>query len=153
MKRYIYFFFVLLAFYGFTACTNLPENVTTVNRLPVIFPDYTDVTIPVDIAPLNFNIVGRTDAVDVVLKGEKGEAYNVADAQSCITIRSLAEKIAALADRQVIIDIPQDATQGNTTPISCATFATKKIEALGWKPRYTIDEGLRQTLQRLQNQG
>ena len=71
MKRYIYFFFVLLAFYGLTACNNLPENVTKVDHLPVIFPDYKDVTIPADIAPLNFNIVGRVDAVDVVLEGSK----------------------------------------------------------------------------------
>lgn len=96
------------------------------------------------------------DAINAILtlllKGEKGEAYNVADAQSCITIRSLAEKIASLADRQVRFDIPHDATLGNTTPISCATFSTNKIESLGWRPRYNIDEGLRKTLHRLQNQ-
>lgn len=83
----------------------------------------------------------------VLLKGEKGEAYNVANPQSCITIRQLAELTASLAGRKVVFDIPKDDLyQGNTTPISCATFSTKKLQTLGWQPQYSMEEGLRQTL-------
>jgi len=38
------------------ACTERPENETAVNRAPRIFPDYAGVTIPAEIAPMNFNI-------------------------------------------------------------------------------------------------
>ena len=83
----------------------------------------------------------------ILLKGEKGEAYNVANSQSCITIRQLAELTASLAGCKVIFDIPQDDRQrGNTTPISCATFSTEKLHSLGWQPQYSMEEGLRQTL-------
>jgi len=83
----------------------------------------------------------------ILLKGEKGEAYNVANPQSCITIRQLAELTASLAGRKVHLDIPQDDLhQGNTTPITCATFSTEKLQALGWQPQYSMEEGLRQTL-------
>lgn len=82
----------------------------------------------------------------ILLKGTGGEAYNVADPQSCITIRQLAELCARLAGRQVRFDIPADARHGNTTPISCATFSIEKLQALGWQPRYSMESGLRETL-------
>lgn len=53
-------------------CTSRPQNVTKVNLLPKIYPDYTDVTIPVGIAPLNFSMADdKVTAVDVVVKGSK----------------------------------------------------------------------------------
>ena len=36
------------------SCTPTPENVQQSNALPPIYPDYCDVTIPQNIAPLNF---------------------------------------------------------------------------------------------------
>ena len=90
------------------------------------------------------------DAVSAILqilwKGEKGQAYNVANPDSCITIRQLAELVASLAHRQVKFDISQDSAQGNTTPISCATFSIEKLQRLGWQPQYSMEEGLRQTM-------
>jgi hypothetical protein len=44
-----------------------------VERLPDIYPDYIGVTIPADIAPLNFNFADEDiDCMDVVVKGSKG---------------------------------------------------------------------------------
>ncbi len=36
------------------SCTATHENATEVDKLPNIYPDYTDITLPVNIAPLNF---------------------------------------------------------------------------------------------------
>ena len=76
--------------------------------------------------------------------GAKGEAYNVADEQSDITIRELAELLAAAENKKVVFDI--DEANGNTTPITRATFSTEKLARLGWQPRTTIAEGLAHTL-------
>lgn len=60
------------------ACTSAPHDVQTVSLLPPIYPDYTGVTIPVGIAPLNFNAVGEdVQTVDVVVKGSKGGEMHV----------------------------------------------------------------------------
>ena len=63
--------------WGLTSCTSVPENTVQVNQLPQIFPDYVGVTVPADIAPLDFNMVDDAiDAVDVVVKGSKaGELH------------------------------------------------------------------------------
>ena len=45
------------------SCSPTPRNAQTVNRLPQIYPDYTDVTIPPNIAPLNFMLCDSADAV------------------------------------------------------------------------------------------
>ena len=56
-----------------TSCTSLPENPTKVDELPNIYPDYVGVTIPVDIAPLNFDYLDEDiDCLDVIVKGSKG---------------------------------------------------------------------------------
>lgn len=82
----------------------------------------------------------------LLLDGERGNAYNVAHAASNISIRQLAELIAAKAHRKVVFHIPDDARQGNTTPITKATFCTSKLEALGWKPLFGVEEGVEHTL-------
>ena len=79
----------------------------------------------------------------LLMKGKSGEAYNVANEESNITIRQLAEKIAAIGGRQVRMEITGN---GNTTPITKAVFSTQKIEQLGWKPLFGIDEGLEHTI-------
>lgn len=76
MKKIIYAF--IAVWMGMTACTPSVENPTMVNRKPSIYPDYIGVTIPADIAPMNFNIKGDTvDVVDVVAKGSKGGELHV----------------------------------------------------------------------------
>ena len=57
----------------FTSCTTTPENVVMQDQLPAIYPDYVGVTIPAEIAPLNFNsIEADIDCMDVVVCGSKG---------------------------------------------------------------------------------
>ena len=52
-------------------CTSHPENVTEVDTLPAIYPDYIDVTIPTGIAPLNFSMTDDSvTTIDVTIKGK-----------------------------------------------------------------------------------
>jgi len=85
----------------------------------------------------------------LLLDGEKGNAYNVANSESNVTIRQLAELIARMANRKVVFDIPQDTQQGNTTPVTKATFNTDKLKSLEWKPLFGISEGIEHTLKSL----
>lgn len=50
-----------------SACSATHENATRVERLPELYPDYADVTIPVNIAPLNFLVRDKdVDAIEVI---------------------------------------------------------------------------------------
>ena len=55
------------------SCTSSPKDIARLGKLPEIYPDYIGVTIPADIAPLNFNLTDDTfDCMDVVAFGSKG---------------------------------------------------------------------------------
>ena len=74
MKQTLILTFLLLAVCG---CTSLPENPVKSNSWPQITPDYTGVTIPSDIAPLNFYIDDdEVDQVDVVIRSHNGETLH-----------------------------------------------------------------------------
>ena len=53
-------------------CGSKPSDIERISGTPDIFPDYTEVTIPSDIAPLNFSVKGDVELVDVTVKGSKG---------------------------------------------------------------------------------
>ena len=80
----------------------------------------------------------------LLTKGNTGEAYNVANEESNITIRQLAEEIAKIGNKKVVLDLAEN---GNTTPITKAVFSTEKLNQLGWKPLFSIEEGLAHTIQ------
>ena len=55
------------------ACNATPTDVTKVDKVPEIYPDYIGVTIPTDIAPLNFSMADDAfSTIDVEVKGSKG---------------------------------------------------------------------------------
>lgn len=74
MKRYILKGIIgILSIVGILGCTSSPKNLGRAGTLPYIYPDYIGVTIPVGIAPLNFNLnVDDFDYMDVVAFGSKG---------------------------------------------------------------------------------
>lgn len=79
----------------------------------------------------------------ILLKGENGEPYNIADRSSNVTIRKLADIIASYSGKKVVFDI-----QGKDTNaiISKATFDTSKLEGLGWAVKGTLKEKLYRTI-------
>ena len=75
MKSEILTLFLLLAL---VSCNVRPTDVKRVEQYPPIYPDYIGVTVPVDIAPLNFNFSDEEiDGIDVVAKGSNdGEIHS-----------------------------------------------------------------------------
>lgn len=69
----------------------------------------------------------------ILLKGENGQAYNIADNSSNISIRELAEMIAKIGGKQVIMDVPSDAEKAGYNVVTKSLFDTKNLENLGWK--------------------
>ncbi|MBE6262654.1 MAG: hypothetical protein E7104_01620 [Prevotella sp.] len=69
-------FFLLVVVLLVSSCKETPTDITNVDKLPAIFPDYIGVTVPVGIAPLNFNMRGEVEAVDVIAKGSKAGEIN-----------------------------------------------------------------------------
>lgn len=85
----------------------------------------------------------------ILLKGEMGQAYNIADSKSNISIRELAELIAETGGRQVVIDLPEEVEKQGYNPVTKSVFSTEKLETLGWYPRTHIAEGIRKTINQL----
>jgi hypothetical protein len=65
--KYLILIFVT---YIIVACSPKPHGIKSLNIPVPIYPDYIDVTIPVNIAPLNFLLRNEADIVEVKLKGE-----------------------------------------------------------------------------------
>ena len=98
------------------------------------------------------NYVYTSDAIRAILlllvKGQKGEAYNIANEESHITIRDMAEMVAGeIAEHriQVVIDIPSDSSSLGYAPPVRMWLDSSKMMALGWEPKV----GLKEAYQRM----
>lgn len=54
------------------SCTGIPDQFTETGKLPDIFPDIVDITVPVNIAPLNFRLNDSPEKVFVLIEGKNG---------------------------------------------------------------------------------
>ena len=82
----------------------------------------------------------------ILLKGKSGEAYNIADKNSVVSIREFAEIIAHITGCKVVMQLPSDYEKKEFTPIKHAVFDTLKIEALGWSISGKMEDKLRETI-------
>lgn len=70
---------------GLAACTPKPENVTAVTESAPIYPDYTDTTIPYNIAPLNFTVT-NADALQVSVCGNRDSLIVFGSGKACFPL-------------------------------------------------------------------
>lgn len=87
----------------------------------------------------------------VLLKGECGEAYNISDKGSEVTLKQITEYLTEDNGMQVVFEIPDAAEQKGYSTATKALLATQKAEALGWQAQTHMREGLRKTVYELKH--
>lgn len=81
-----------------------------------------------------------------LLCGENGEAYNIADEQSDIMLKDLAAIIAGIKGKQVVFEIPDAVEAAGYSKATKARLDGEKLKKLGWMPQYTIETGMKRTI-------
>lgn len=82
----------------------------------------------------------------ILLKGENGQAYNISDESSNISIRELAEMIAGICNKEVIMDVPSDIEASGYNVVTKSIFSTKKLQRLGWNAEGGMADKMRTTI-------
>lgn len=86
-----------------------------------------------------------------LLNGD-GSVYNIADEKARISIRGLAELLVRITPERglkVRMEIPEDGTKG-CAPFTLGILDSSRLHAVGWKPRYTLEEGFARMIQYLE---
>lgn len=98
----------------------------------------------------NYSYTYMADAIygllTILLKGESGEAYNIADEQSYITLKDLSQIIADYAGTKVVFEIPDAVEASGYSKATKALLDGSKIKKLGWTPFYDIERGIVRTI-------
>ncbi len=103
------------------------------------------------------NYVYTTDAIKAILmllqKGKTQQAYNVANENSHLTIKSMAELVVeefGRPDTQVVIDIPTE-NMGYAPDVKL-WLDSHKLQQLGWQPTVDLKESYARLIQWLKEQ-
>lgn len=92
---------------------------------------------------------GCAAILKILIDGEQGEAYNIANEAELVSIGDLARTIlrhAGLGEDKLTIDIPRDSANMWSRATGLTTLDATKLCALGWKANTDIDSGIQRTL-------
>ena len=82
----------------------------------------------------------------ILLKGKSGEAYNISDKKSDITLAELAQILANINNKKVIFQLPDSKESVGYSKATKAILNSEKLSALGWYSKNTITENLIKTV-------
>lgn len=84
----------------------------------------------------------------ILLKGENGGSYNVANQETYISIRNMAEFVRENFNPAIRVIIDENLNMGYA-PITKLNLSTEKLRALGWKPQYNLKDMFRRLIDSL----
>ena len=88
-----------------------------------------------------------TAALYLLLKGENGSAVNVADNESDIKLKDLAQLLAKEAGTKIIFQLPDAIEKAGFSTATKAVLDSTKIMQLGWNAMTPIEQGISKTIQ------
>ena len=93
-------------------------------------------------------VVDAADAIFLVLlKGESGGAYNIADPACKMTIRDFAFACAEAGGTQVVFENPSDLELKGYSKISRQVLSSEKLQSLGWSGQQTGSNAIKETVE------
>lgn len=87
----------------------------------------------------------------ILFRGINGQAYNIADNSSNISIRNLAEMIAGIGGKEVVMQLPSDDEKKGYNVVTRSVFSTQKLESLGWSVQGSMIEKMERTVEECKN--
>lgn len=88
-----------------------------------------------------------TAFLTILLKGEDGEAYNVADDHSVVTLAGLAECMAKQNGCKVVFDLPKASEAAGYSNLLDGVMKAEKLKALGWNAMVDMEHGIARTIE------
>ena len=82
----------------------------------------------------------------VWLKGESGEAYNVADMNGAMPLKEITKNIAEYVGRKVVCDLPNETESAGFSKVSVGVMDTTKLQRIGWSAIDDVKSGIRKTV-------
>ena len=75
----------------------------------------------------------------ILLRGKNGEAYNVANDNTYISARDMAEFLRDNFNPSIDVRVELNGNMGYA-PVSKLDLSTEKLRALGWQPQYDLKQ-------------
>ena len=85
----------------------------------------------------------------VLLDGENGAVYNIADKKSDVTIRQFAKiAVEAFPERNLTLSFENESDSIDPAPnsVPAEVLTNDKIIKLGWKPQMDVSAGVKKTV-------
>ena len=91
-----------------------------------------------------------TGFLTILLQGEDGKAYNLANENAIVSIKKLAEILVDLFPEKKLKIVFEERQKEDTymkskIMINCPD--TTKLRSLGWKPHFSLEEGFKRTIE------
>ena len=96
---------LFLALSFLVSCTGIPDKFTDSGKLPDIFPDLADVTVPLNIAPLNFRLNETPSRTVVLFEGKNGNLKVRGNDQIRIKVRKWHKLLEENKGGELIVTI------------------------------------------------
>lgn len=87
-----------------------------------------------------------TAILTVLINGKCGEAYNISNPKSVVTIRKMAEALAEAGNVNIVFENPSDLEKKSYNLMDNSSLESMKLESLGWKAKFNIIEGTNKTI-------
>lgn len=82
----------------------------------------------------------------VLLHGENGVAYNIANEQCNVHLKDFAQACAEWSGKNVVFDLPSEVERKGFSVAMNAILSTEKLEQLGFEPHYSFREAILRTV-------
>ena len=87
-----------------------------------------------------------TGLLTILCKGISGNAYNVANNNSVVSIREFAEILCKCSNKKIKYDNPTAKEKNSFNRVTRSVLNGEKLMKLGWKPIFGIVDGLKMTM-------
>lgn len=81
-----------------------------------------------------------------LVKGERGRAYNISNPDSVISIKQLAELLAAFGGSKIVQCSATSSEKRGFNPMTNSSLDSGSLQAIGWKGLFNAEDGLAHTV-------